>query len=875
MTARERVAKTGRVLSTIAVWRSLLLGAASGLVLLALAWPLVIASSAGRTGVIIAAGAAAAVATWLVYRRLRGPGFTVESVALWIEERTPSLGYRLVTAIEKGAPSALERSVTGEDWSPRLREAARKALVAPGVAVLAAIALVVVSNALAPAVSRLAGRMAAGPVPSIGQQDVTVRVTPPSYTRRRAESLRNPPVIRALVGSELRVSVSGRDSVVLTAGAERLRDSTFRVGALPLALRVQSGNSSRLIAIDPLADSVPVVQLRDPARDTVLATPAGTFALGADVRDDLGVGRAVFEYIVSSGSGEAFTFSSGTIGARQLDGASSGSISGRLSIPGLNLKPGDFVHVRAVATDLRGDTASARGASETRTIRIARTGEFDSVSVEAAAPPEADKAVLSQRMLINLTEALVRRRRSLSREAFGDEARVIGRDQSRLRKQVGDLVFSRLGDDPSGEHFHGDGHQHENQELRPALTPDELLKAAENASIAAAGKVLDFEGAETPVVAVNRPLLEAYNFMWDAGRELDQAAPERALPPMYRALEAIQRARAAERLYLRSRPPRAVVDVDRVRLQGKEKGTPAAREPLSPATGVARVALARFARLVSIARSDAAAAADSLLLLRMDLLASLPPARRHRGRRRGGRPAQRSRRLGAPCRLPTRTRPRGRIERLHLPLERRAMSEFVFATAQYESGDWDSAPLVPANIIDSIARYTAMPVAPTGVVVSLSSADALRYPFLFLTGHLPVRFTEAERAGIRRFIDRGGFLFIDDHNHDIDGAFHKTVTEEIERAAGPLVNLPGRHDLYKSFFAFPDGPPNTSHELNGWGDNLLHKELKAVMRGDRIAVLYSNKDYSSEWSYHPENKRFYSVDNTRFGVNIVVYALTR
>jgi len=203
------------------------------------------------------------------------------------------------------------------------------------------------------------------------------------------------------------------------------------------------------------------------------------------------------------------------------------------------------------------------------------------------------------------------------------------------------------------------------------------------------------------------------------------------------------------------------------------------------------------------------------------------------------------------------------------------MSEFVFATAQYESGDWDSAPLVPANIIDSIARYTSIPVAPTGVVVALSSADALRYPFLFLTGHLPVRFTDAERASVRRFLDRGGFVFIDDHNHDIDGAFHKTVTEEIERAAGPLVTVPRRHELYSSFFKFPDGPPNTSHELNGWGDNLLHTELKAVLRGDRIALLYSNKDYSSEWSSRPENKRFYSVDNTRFGVNIVVYALTR
>ena len=203
------------------------------------------------------------------------------------------------------------------------------------------------------------------------------------------------------------------------------------------------------------------------------------------------------------------------------------------------------------------------------------------------------------------------------------------------------------------------------------------------------------------------------------------------------------------------------------------------------------------------------------------------------------------------------------------------MSDFVFATAQYESGDWDSAPLVPPNIIDTIARYTALPVAPTGVIVSLSSDDLLRYPFVFLTGHLPVRFTDAERKTVQRFLDRGGFLFVDDHNHDIDGPFHKTATEELARTAGPLVRLPNDHRLYRAFFRFDEGPPTTSHELNGWGDNLIHEHLFAVMRGDRIAVLYSNKDYSSEWGYHPRNKRFLSVDNTRFAVNVVVYALTR
>jgi uncharacterized protein DUF4159 len=203
------------------------------------------------------------------------------------------------------------------------------------------------------------------------------------------------------------------------------------------------------------------------------------------------------------------------------------------------------------------------------------------------------------------------------------------------------------------------------------------------------------------------------------------------------------------------------------------------------------------------------------------------------------------------------------------------VSQFVFATGQYESGDWDAAPLVPANLIDSVARYTSLDVAPAGVVVPLGSPAVPGYPLIYLTGHLPFRLTDHERATVRGFIDRGGMLFIDDHNHDVGGIFHKTVTEEITRTVGPLVDVPTSHRLYSCFFRFPDGPPTTTQELNGWGDNLVHTHLQAVMHGDVIQVLYSSKDYSSEWGYHPDSKRFNTVDNTKFGVNIIVYALTR
>lgn len=208
-------------------------------------------------------------------------------------------------------------------------------------------------------------------------------------------------------------------------------------------------------------------------------------------------------------------------------------------------------------------------------------------------------------------------------------------------------------------------------------------------------------------------------------------------------------------------------------------------------------------------------------------------------------------------------------------MTRHEAAPFVFATAQYESGDWDSAPLVPANIIDSIARYTQLPVRPQGVSVPLSSEAVFQYPLLYLTGHLPVRFTTREAEVLRKYLDRGGLLFVDDHNHDVDGAFNKTAREEIRRVAGPLLPLPNTHELYRCFFVFENGPPTTSHEMNGWGDNLVHEQLDAVVKDGRIRVLFSNKDYSSEWSFHPDNKRFLSVDNTRFGVNLVVYALTR
>ena len=102
-----------------------------------------------------------------------------------------------------------------------------------------------------------------------------------------------------------------------------------------------------------------------PARDSVLRTPAGRIPLAAEVNDDFGIASAAFEYIVSSGEGETFKFRSGTLGAVR-PGQRRASIAASLSLESLGLKPGDVVHIRAVARDGNTVTGPGIGTSDTR-----------------------------------------------------------------------------------------------------------------------------------------------------------------------------------------------------------------------------------------------------------------------------------------------------------------------------------------------------------------------------------------------------------------------------------------------------------------------------------------------------------------------------
>lgn len=586
----------------------------------------------------------------LIAMRLRAGTVTLERAALWVEEHGPG-HFAIATWVEqwrsslprspllaamiaKAAREPLERS------NLALSQVARTQLRWPITLVVGALLLAASASRTTSTVERVvdgtgeaaAARTAARATP-IGAW--RVRITPPAYSGQPSVDLGDVASLRALAGSRIDVVGGGAlpDRVLVRALSDTsqppvraaLRDTagasntawatTVMATSGPLDVRVWRDQFARLLLIEGVADSLPRVTLTAPPRDSVLRTATGSLPLAARLHDDLGLMRAEFEVIVSTGEGEKFTVRTERVASRALGDAREATLQGTLNLASLALGPGDMVHVRAIARDAHPAAGREAGSSETRSFRIARPSEYDSIAVEPAPPPEVDKSLLSQRMLLLLTERLDRKRPQLSKDVLRDESRKLARDQGRLRQAVGDAVFQRLTGEAGGEHSHSadDGHDHGVEAIGGKLALSGVNSQG----------MLE-EGDDSPVIAINKPLLEAYNAMWDAGRALEQSDPHAAIPFMRIALEAIERARAASRLYLRGKPPAVILDLAKIRLAGKDTGSVnsrTARDMLPP------TAAAREGRLLAAARltlRDASAARDSLALLRLESLSDAP-----------------------------------------------------------------------------------------------------------------------------------------------------------------------------------------------------------------------------------------------------------
>lgn len=183
-------------------------------------------------------------------------------------------------------------------------------------------------------------------------------------------------------------------------------------------------------------------------------------------------------------------------------------------------------------------------------------------------------------------------------------------------------------------------------------------------------------------------------------------------------------------------------------------------------------------------------------------------------------------------------------------------------------GDWYANPSSLPNLLRAVQERTALSVSDREQVIRITDPGLWNHPYLYMTGHGNVRFTDEEVTILRRYLERGGFLHADD-NYGMDESFRREIARVFPNR--PLVEVPLDHPIYRIVYPLPQGLPKV-HEHDG-----LPAQGFGIFLDGRLAVFYSyQSDLGDGWEDADVHGDSPAVREAalRMGVNLVTYAVT-
>ena len=192
---------------------------------------------------------------------------------------------------------------------------------------------------------------------------------------------------------------------------------------------------------------------------------------------------------------------------------------------------------------------------------------------------------------------------------------------------------------------------------------------------------------------------------------------------------------------------------------------------------------------------------------------------------------------------------------------------FVVARVKYQGGgDWYNDPDAIPNLAQELNNRTNIKTEIKEKVVSLNDEFLFQCPFLFMTGHGNINFSDEETKRLREFLINGGFLYVDD-DYGMDESFRREMKKVFPDH--DLVELPSEHPIYSAVYKFPKGLPKIHEHYEGppKGFGLFYQE--------RLIVYYTwNSNISDGWTKAHDDPSEKREDAFKMGINIVAYALT-
>jgi len=196
-------------------------------------------------------------------------------------------------------------------------------------------------------------------------------------------------------------------------------------------------------------------------------------------------------------------------------------------------------------------------------------------------------------------------------------------------------------------------------------------------------------------------------------------------------------------------------------------------------------------------------------------------------------------------------------------------SAVTVARLKYDGGgNWYWGRSAIPNLHKFVSENTTVDVYDKEVTVTATDPELFKYPFLFLTGHGNISFSDEEVAALRKYLENGGFILANDSYGLADAIrreFKKVFPEK------DFVELPFSHPIYQAPFQFPNGLPKIHKH-----DDKQPQGFGIIVDG-RVCVFFDyESDIGDGWEdesvYNdPPEKRLAAL---RMGANLLVYALT-
>ena len=183
-------------------------------------------------------------------------------------------------------------------------------------------------------------------------------------------------------------------------------------------------------------------------------------------------------------------------------------------------------------------------------------------------------------------------------------------------------------------------------------------------------------------------------------------------------------------------------------------------------------------------------------------------------------------------------------------------------------GDWYANPTSLPNLIEFCNKNIGTNINPDPATVDVGSADLFNYPLVHLTGHGNIVFSESDVLNLRKYLEAGGFLHID-NNYGIEQYVRREMKKVLPDQE--FVELPFSHAIYHTVYQFDNGLPKI-HEH----DNLPPQGFGLFVDGRLVCFFSHECDLGDGWedpSVHNDPMEKH-IEALQMGANIVSFVFS-